>query len=140
MIQPVLHNHKSTGQQMIKNANILLILGKIWTENPNYFVREQKFWYPQIRKPLRRLVCIVFWSGTTANGSERPIFGPKWPNMLVLGPICPFFRPKSNFFFYKGARVLVLIYQKNNKAPRSQCFFGSDKAPKWTRKAGIWPK
>ena len=35
------------------------ILGHFWANDPNYFVREQKFWYTHITKPLRQLVRIV---------------------------------------------------------------------------------
>ena len=69
--------------------------GRFWAKHPNYFGREQKFWYPHIRKPPRHLVCIVIWSGMTSNGSEGPIFGPKWPKMHIFGQIWPFLGQKS---------------------------------------------
>ena len=29
--------------------------GRFWAKHPNNFVREEKFWYTHIRKPLRHL-------------------------------------------------------------------------------------
>ena len=49
--------------------------GRFWAKHPNCVGTEQKFWYPHIRKPLRHLVRIVFWSGMAPNGPVRPIFG-----------------------------------------------------------------
>ena len=38
---------------------------------------------PLCQKPFMHLARIVFWVGLAPNGSERPIFGPKWPNILM---------------------------------------------------------
>ena len=38
--------------------------GRFWAKYPNYFGREQKFWYPHIRKPPRHLIRIVFCSAS----------------------------------------------------------------------------
>ena len=47
-------------------------------KHPNYFGREQKLWYPHIRKPLGHLACFVFFClGMEPNGPERPIFRQK---------------------------------------------------------------
>ena len=51
--------------------------GHFWAKHPNYVEREQKFWYPLIRKPPCHLICIIFWSGMGPNGPKMPKFGPK---------------------------------------------------------------
>ena len=47
--------------------------GRFWAKHPCYFGGEQKFWYPYIRKSLRHLLPIVFWSGMapTSNMDQK---------------------------------------------------------------------
>ena len=51
-----------------------------WVTHPNFFGREQRFWYPPIRKPPWHLICIVFRSA---------VFGPK----------CFFLGREQNFWY-----------------------------------------
>ena len=46
-----------------------------------------------IRNPPWHLICIVFWLDIAPNGSERPMFSPKWPKIHILGKLD--FRPWS---------------------------------------------
>ena len=71
------------------------ILGQngFWANHPNYFVREQKFWYTHIRKPLRHLIRIVLLVGHGAKWIKWANIRPKmtknayfWPNLAVIGP------------------------------------------------------
>ena len=39
--------------------------------------------------------ALFYWSGRAHNGSERPIFGPKYPKMHIMGQIWPFLGQKS---------------------------------------------
>ena len=58
--------------QNVKNCKLVvfvpcksMISGQLYqhhpSKHPNYFGREQKFWYPHIRKPLGHLVRFVFF-------------------------------------------------------------------------------
>ena len=68
-----------------------------WVTHPNFFGREQRFWYPPIRKPPWHLICIVFQSA---------VFGPK----------C--------FFLGEGAKLLVPSYQETiEQAPAGSRIF-----------------
>ena len=66
--------------------------------HPIPFGREQKFWYPHIRKTPRQLLRIFFWSGMGQNGPKRPISSLKWPKMPILVKIWPFVVQKSYSF------------------------------------------
>ena len=68
--------------------------GRFWAKHPNYFGQKQKHWCPHIRKLLRHLVRIVFWSGMAPNGSERLLVGPKWPKMHFFWQNLAGFGPK----------------------------------------------
>ena len=60
-----------------------------WGKYPNYFGREQKFWYPHIRKPVRHLVRIVFLVG----------LGTKWIRKANIWP-----KITQNTYFF-GIRI-----------------------------------
>ena len=87
--------------------------GRFLAKIPNFNGRKQKFGTHIMYKPPRHLVCIVFWSGTSPKGSERPTFGPKWPKMHILGQICPFFGPKSYFFWQRSKKFGTQISEKS---------------------------
>ena len=51
--------------------------GRFCAKRPNYFVREQKFWYSHIRKPMRHLGRIVLLAKNANVGPNLAVFGPK---------------------------------------------------------------
>ena len=53
----------TSGAYMCPRKHILGQKWPFWAKHPNYFVREQKFWFTHIRKPLRHLVPIVLLVG-----------------------------------------------------------------------------
>ena len=56
--------------------NILIILGG--SKSSGTHISENH---------LGTMFALFFWSRMVPNGSERPIFCPKWPNMHILGQI-----------------------------------------------------
>jgi len=77
-------------QYLAKNVSF----GRFWAKYPDFYGREQKFWYPQNGKPPRQLVRIVCCSGIGSNGLKMPIFGQKcqfWANFFCFWAKNPIF-------------------------------------------------
>ena len=78
--QPVKGLRIQKWTQNVKNCKLVVFLpcksmisGQLYQhhpgKHPNYFGREQKLWYPHIRKPLGHLACFVFFClGMEPNG------------------------------------------------------------------------
>ena len=88
-IQPARHNHQPTGHQMsqkckylatnaIFGPKILIILGG--DKSCGTHLSENH---------LGTSFALFLRSGMALHESERPIFGPKWPKMHILGQIWP---------------------------------------------------
>ena len=86
----------------------------IENENVAFFFFLPLLWpNPHIRKVPRHLVRIVFW---------RPIFGPKWPIMYILGPILPFLGPKP--YFSRGSNSFGTHLSENQLGTSFLLYFG----------------
>ena len=98
--------------------------GRFWAKHPNYFGREQKFWYPLIRKPLRHLVRIVLLVGLGIKWIRKAKI---WPKMIkkcqywaTFGRFCaqrPTFNESKSKFWYPYNR-------RSTQAPCLHCFIG----------------
>ena len=82
------------------------LLGQIWPfwgPNPSFLEREQKCWYSHIRKPVRHLVPIGFWSGMAPKSTRKINIWPKSTKTLIFDfaasdPLCDFsFQRYSRF-------------------------------------------
>ena len=85
--------------------------GHFWAKHPNYVEREQKFWYPLIRKPLTeapRLHCFIGWTKIPYLPYHPKIC--QWPVCSPLrgGP----FRTLGLIFF----QVTAIFVKKKKKA------------------------
>ena len=92
--------------KMTKNVYLgpkLAVLG------PNFQRREQKFWYPNNRKPHRHLVCIVF-------GRVSHEMGQKGKFLAQNDQKCQFWAGRiqpgqKSIFFGEGAKLLIPSYR-----------------------------
>ena len=142
-------NHQPTGHQMSRQGlyvpkvayfgakmavfgpHILIILGG--SKGSGTYISENH---------LGTLFELSFWSDMAPKESERPVFGPKWPKMHIVGLIW-LFLGQNPIFFGEGAKVLVLTYQKTNLTPLSHFFsrFCKKKpadAPKKSSPTPLW--
>ena len=69
-----------------------------WGNNPNYFGKEQKFWYPIIRKPLKHLVLIVLLVGHGIEWIRKANIWPKMTKNPYFGHNLAVFGPKILIF------------------------------------------
>ena len=100
-----------------------------WAKYPNYFMKEQKFRYPLIRKPLRHIVCIVLSDGHGSKWIRKANIWPKMTKIAYFG---------SNFFDL-GPKILILTGGSKILAPCSHCFLVGQ-GIKFAKNANSWPK
>ena len=91
--------HQMSLQSLFTCARESIFLGKngrFQFKDPYYFVREQKFWYPYIKKPLTHLVCIVLLVGHCTKWIRKANIWPKMTKNACFGNAD--FGPKIHFF------------------------------------------
>ena len=120
--------HQMSLQSLFTCARESIFLGKngrFQFKDPYHFVREQKFWYPYIKKPLTHLVCIVLLVGHCTKWIRKANIWPKqmhifWPNLAYFGPKILIFTGGSKSFgthVTEPPRHLVRIVFWSGKAP-----------------------
>ena len=116
--------HQMSLQSLFTCARESIFLGKngrFQFKDPYHFVREQKFWYPYIKKPLTHLVCIVLLVGHCTKWIRKANIWPKqmhifWPNLAYFGPKILIFMGVSKSF---GTNIT-----ENHLGNLSALFFG----------------